>query len=127
MSSNDQDVAITFYVEELEKEEHNDFNIDEFMAEIENTELELNDDLTVPQMINYHENYTVKELLLICEYYGFARDLKNNKFNKEQIIEYLVSFESDLTNSDIVFKRQNLWFYIGELKSDKFMKKFVLW
>ena len=127
MSSNDQDIVISFYVEELEKEEHNDFNIEELMAEIENTELESNCDLTVPQMINYHENYTVKELLLICEYYGFAKDLKNNKFNKEQIIEYLVSFESDISNTDIVFKRQNLWFYIGELKSDKFMKKFVLW
>lgn len=123
----EQDIAITFYVEELEKEEHNDFNIEELMAEIENTELELNDDLAFPQMINYHENYTVKELLLICEYYGFAKDLKQNKFNKEQIIEYLVAFECDTTNSDIVFKRQNMWFYIEELKNDKFMKKFVLW
>jgi len=33
-------------------------------------------------MINYNENYTVKELLIICEYYGFAKDLKANKYNK---------------------------------------------
>jgi hypothetical protein len=65
--------------------------------------------------------------LLICEYYGFAKDIKNNKFNKQQIIDFLVSFESDQNNSDIVFKRQNLWFYINELKNDKFMKKYVLW
>jgi hypothetical protein len=78
-------------------------------------------------MINYNENFTVKELLLICEYYGFSKDLKNNKFNKEQIIEYLVSFESDPTNTDIVFRRQNMWCYINELKNDKFMKKFVFW
>jgi len=123
----EQDIAISFYVEELEKEANNDFNIEELMAEIENTELESNYDLTVPQMINYNENYTVKELLLICEYYGFAKDLKTNKFNKEQIIEYLVSFESDISNTDIVFKRQNMWFYIGELKNDKFMKKFIIW
>ncbi len=123
----EQDIAISFYVEELEKDANNDFNIEELMAEIENTELESNYDLTVPQMINYNENYTVKELLLICEYYGFAKDLKTNKFNKEQIIEYLVSFESDISNTDIVFKRQNMWFYIGELKNDKFMKKFIIW
>lgn len=122
-----QDTAITYYIEELEKDGNDDFNIDEFMAEIDNVELESNYELTVPQMINYHENYTVKELLLICEYYGFAKDLKTNKFNKEQIIEYLVSFESDISNTDIVFKRQNMWFYIGELKNDKFMKKFIIW
>lgn len=125
MSTDEQDIAISFYVEEIEKTEQNEFNIDELMAEIENTDL--NDELTVPQMINYHENFTVKELLTICEYYGFAKDLKNNKYNKEQIIDFLVSFESDINNSDIVFKRQNMWFYINELKNDKFMKKFVLW
>ena len=125
MSTDEQDIAISFYVEEIEKTEQNEFNIDELMAEIENTDL--NDELTVPQMINYHENFTVKELLTICEYYGFAKDLKNNKYNIEQIIDFLVSFESDINNSDIVFKRQNMWFYINELKNDKFMKKFVLW
>ena len=123
----EQDTAITYYIEELEKEKDNDFNIEELMAEIENTELLAKDDLTIPHIINYHENYTVKELLLICEYYGFAKDLKTNKFNKEQIIEYLVAFESDISNTDIVFKRQNMWFYIGELKNDKFMKKFIIW
>lgn len=125
MSNDEQDIAISFHVEEIEKTEQNEFNIDELMAEIENTEL--NDELAFPQMINYHENYTVKELLTICEYYGFAKELKNNKYNKEQIIDFLVSFESDINNSDIVFKRQNMWFYINELKNDKFMKKFVLW
>ena len=125
MSTDEQDIAISFYVQEIEQENENNFDIDELMAEIENTEL--NNDLSIPQMINYNENYTVKELLMICEYYGFAKDLKNNKCNKEQIIDFLVTFESDINNSDIVFKRQNMRFYINELKNDKFMKKFVLW
>ena len=80
-----------------------------------------------PKMINYNENFTVKELLLICDYYGFGKELKSNKCNKEEIIEILVSFESDSNNSEIVFKRQNMWFYMNELKNDKFMKKFLLW
>jgi hypothetical protein len=121
---NEQSIAISYYLEEIENQEKEEINIQEFMAQMEN---ELDDDLAVPKMINYHENYTVKELLLICDYYGFAKELKNNKCNKDQIIEILVSFESDLNNSDIVFKRQNMWFYMSELKNDKFMKKFLLW
>jgi len=121
---NEQSIAISYYLEEIENQEKEEINIQEFMAQMEN---ELDDDLAVPKMINYHENYTVKELLLICDYYGFAKELKNNKCNKDQIIEILVSFESDLNNSDIVFKRQNMWFFINELKNDKFMKKFLLW
>jgi hypothetical protein len=125
MSTDEQNITISYYLEEIEKQQENDFNIDELMAEIDN--INLNDELTIPQIINYNENYTVKELLMICEYYGFAKDLKNNKYNKEQIIDFLVIFESEPNNSDIVFKRQNMWFYINELKNDKFMKKFVLW
>ena len=66
-------------------------------------------------------------MLLICDYYGLAKDLKSNKCNKYEIIEFLVIYEYNPLNSDIVFKRQNLWFYINELKNDKFMKKYVLW
>jgi len=122
---NEQNIAISYYIEEIENQEKEEINIEEFISEMENNEF--NDDLTVPKMINYHENFTVKELLLICDYYGFAKELKTNKCNKDQIIEILVSFESDLNNSNIVFKRQNMWFFINELKNDKFMKKFLLW
>jgi hypothetical protein len=122
---NEQNIAISYYIEEIQNQEKEGINIEEFMTEMENSEL--NDDFVVTKMINYRENFTVKELLLICDYYGFAKELKNNKYNKDQIIEILVSFESDLNNSDIVFKRQNMWFYINEIKNDKFMKKFLLW
>jgi len=125
-SSDEQNTAISYYIEEVEqKNQDADFDIDNLLNELD--ENQMNDDLALPNMINYHENYTVRELLLICEYYGFAKDMKANKFNKEQIIDYLVCFESDISNTDIVFRRQNMWFYINELKNDKFMKKFVLW
>jgi hypothetical protein len=125
-SSDEQNIAISYYVEEVEENNtESEFDINEIINELD--EKELNNDLAIPHMINYHENYTVKELLLICDYYGFAKDIKANKFNKEQIIDYLVAFESDIINADIVFKRQNMWFYINELKNDKFMKKFILW
>ena len=101
MSTNEQDIAISFYVQEIERQNENNFDINELMAEIENTEL--NNDLSIPQMINYNENYTLKELLLICKYYGFAKEVKQNKYNKELIIDFLVTFETDINNSDIVF------------------------
>jgi len=124
MSTDKQNININYFINDVE-EKNNELNIDEFLYELEN--IELNDELTIPQMINYNENFTVKELLLICEYYGFAKDLKSIKSNKEEIIHFLVDFEKNPINSDIVFRRQNMWFYINELKNDKFMKKYVLW
>ena len=120
-----QNESISYYVEELENELEEEINIENLMAEIYNSQL--NDSLVVSKMINYQENFTVKELLIICDYYGLSKELKQHKCNKDQIIEILVSFESDTNNSDITFKRQNLWFYMNELKNDKFMKKYLLW
>jgi len=129
MINKESDMEISYCVEEIENNKEYNFNIEDFMTEIENNEISISisDDLLIPQMINYNENFTVRQLLIICEYYGFAKDIKTNKYNKEQIINFLVSFESDPINSDIVFKRQNMWFYMNELKNDKFMKKFILW
>jgi len=114
----------------LNEDEENNVNDSEFdMNEILNQfeDIAVNDDLMIPHIIHYHENFTIKELLLICDYYGFGKELKANKYNKDMIIQYLVEFESNHANNDIVFKRQNMWSYINELKNDKFMKKYVLW
>jgi hypothetical protein len=102
----------------------NEFTIDDILQKIDDMEVF---EEQVPKMINYNENYTVKELLLICEYYGISKELKAKKCNKETIIQFLVDFESNVANTEIVFKRQGLWFYMNELKNDKFMKKYVLW
>jgi hypothetical protein len=75
----------------------------------------------------YKTNYNVKELLLICEYYGMSKELKMNKCNKDEIVFFLVDFENDQLNSNIVTKRRELWRCITMLKNDKFMKKYVLW
>jgi hypothetical protein len=102
-------------------------NISLLLDEFENTKLINDTELYVPHIIHYHENFTVKELLLICEYYGYAKELKSKKYNKEQIIFFLVDFETNHMNDDIVCKRKNIWFYMSEIKKDKFMKKYVLW
>jgi len=85
------------------------------------------DDFNISKKLDYTLNCTVKELLLICDYYGLAKQLKLEKSNKEQIIEALVYFESDDKNELVVNRRKLMWFYINALKKDKIMKKYVIW
>ena len=129
MSAYKDNTNITFFLDDFLDDENysktEQIDINSFLQEFENTEVY--NDLLFPQTINYIENYTVKELLLICEYYGFAKDLKNKKYNKNAIANFLVEFEINPSNNDIVFKRKNMWVNINELKNDKFMKKYVLW
>lgn len=128
INDKEQNIGISYYIDEIENEENknnNDFDIHKFLEDIDIEPLA--DDLTLSKMLNYNENCTVKELLLICEFYGIAKKIKNCKFTKEQIIEFLVQYESLPSNNYIVNKRQTMWFYITQLKNDKFMKKYVLW
>ena len=122
---------IFFSIVEEENENTSDLDLTKILNEIYNQDFndisDINDSLIIPQIINYKENYTIKELLLICEYYGIAKEVKSSKFNKDEMIHFLAMYESNPVNSDVVLKRQNLWFYINELKNDKFMKKYVLW
>jgi hypothetical protein len=74
-------------------------------------------------MKDYELNYNVKQLSLICEYYG----LRITKQKKQDIIEQIVIFENTMENIVITMKRKELWYYINELKNDKMMKKFVIW
>ena len=77
--------------------------------------------------IEYKINYNVKDLLLICEYYGIAKELKVQKFCKEMIIYFLVDFENDPLNNTIVLQRKKMWHCMNMLKNDKFMKKYIIW
>jgi len=124
----EQQENITFFLYEntdLTNNSDMEFDINNVLQEIENEEL--NNELKLPQLINYHENFTIKELMLICDYYGFSKELKTKKYNKEEIIHFLVEYELSPVNSEIVSRRQSMWFYINELKNDKFMKKYLLW
>jgi hypothetical protein len=130
------DTNITFVLDDENGINNNESNVDDILKQMDNLDIlddfgDLEDialdDFKIPEIINYSENYTVKELLLICEYYGIAKELKAKKCNKEIIIEFLVDFESKTANAEIVCKRKNMWFYMSELKSDKFMKKYIFW
>ncbi len=83
------------------------------------------EDCRMSQILNYQLNMTVQQLMKICNYYGIAKGL--NKCAKDVIISILVDFELDEENATIVSRRRLLWFYIEELRNDKFMKKHVFW
>jgi hypothetical protein len=76
--------------------------------------------------IDYYKNYTLKEIMLICDYYEITKYVKTNKYNKLQTISFLIQFESSIKNFEIVKKRKTLWMYINELKKDKFIQKYIL-
>ena len=134
MNNDDDDENISFFLheEELIKPQSDIININELLVNNINSvnninTVDLYNNKFVPHIINYHENFTVKELLVICDYYGILKEVKSNKFNKDEIIHFLVEFELKTENNDVVFKRKNMWFYINELKNDNFMKKYILW
>lgn len=108
-----------------------DFNLKKLMEDFENISLHMNDNYESDQlytdMLHYDMNFTVKQLLLICEYYGLLKDVKTNKMKKQDIIEQILMFENNNDNYETVIRRKELWYYINELKEDKMMKKFVIW
>ena len=87
----------------------------------------IDDDDMYTEMVNYDMNYTVKQLVLICDYYGLVKDVRTNKMKKQDVIEQILLFENNMENYEVVIRRKELWYYINELKNDKMMKKFVIW
>ena len=69
-----------------------------------------------------YESLTVKQLVRIRDYYNIPKSKK-----KEDLINDIVEFESNIENIDTVMRRTKLWGYISELKSDKYMKQFIFW
>jgi|UniRef100_A0A6C0HCC7 hypothetical protein len=94
-----------------------------------------NEDDILSEIKNYELNYTIKQLLLICEYYGLTKQTKTAEYygakartmKKNDIISLIIMYEKNVDNIETVMKRKELWFYLDSLKADKIMKKFVLW
>ena len=117
---------ISFFIDDTIEQENNDFIFD--LNQILNSEYVFKDeDELYTKIIHYEINYTVKQLLLICDYYGIAKDLRVTKCNKSDILNTLIVYENNIENLERVNKRKKLWYYMDELKKDKFMKKYVLW
>ena len=75
----------------------------------------------------YYEAHTIKELMKICEYYDLAKNVKNAKCKKQDIVATIVFFEAQPENQEIVNKRNKMWAYIKELANDQKMKPYLIW
>ena len=84
-------------------------------------------DRTLQQIQSYDMNYTVKELHIICDYYGILRLAKSKKMKKQGLIEHILLFENDNKNEDKVNERTYLWDLMDDFKTNSFMRKFVIW
>jgi hypothetical protein len=120
---------ITFLFEELEHDNATNFSFDS-LNEFNNSnnslsyfikkELYGNDEL-------YYEEYKIKELMKICQYYGIAKNIKTSKCKKQDIISTIIYFENCPENYNIVEQRNTMWGYISALLEDSKMKGYILW
>ena len=97
--------------------------------------------------LSYDTNYKITDLSKIAEYYSIpltklnnienaitnanatvnAKNKKKNvKKKKDELIKDIVEFEEDELNTNAVNRRKELWFYIDELKSDKYLQKHII-
>jgi hypothetical protein len=130
---NNNDNTITFLLEEKEVINYEN-EIEKMMEELDNDseENENNNQFNYNILfgndeIYYTNEYTIKDLLKICNYYGIEKNVKSSKCKKKDIIETIVYFESLPENVELVEKRNRMWAYIAELLNDNIMKKYLIW
>lgn len=70
---------------------------------------------------DYEMNYTIKQLKHIAGYYGLKC-----KHRKVDIIQDIVMFETDAVNGDAVARRKRLFRYMDILKTDDYLKAYVM-
>ena len=124
---------IIFFLEEKIENPHNttDIEIQKMLSEFEEEDFEEymppNNEFESSELYYYDNEYTIKDLLKICEYYTIDKDIKASKCKKLDIISTIVFFESLPENFEIVQKRNKMWIYMSELINDQKMKKYVIW
>tara|TARA_Y100001970_G_C14247261_1_gene869176 strand:+ start:4361 stop:4756 length:396 start_codon:yes stop_codon:yes gene_type:complete len=126
---------LNFIIEENEKI-NNQNNTNDFFNELnlsnnevldikksDNTNIfNVNIDEKTALEIDYNLNYNMKQLKQIAGYYK----INIKKLNKDKLIQTILDFEYDYNNIEITEKRKELWYYLEELKNDKYTKQFIL-
>ena len=124
--------SITFLLEENEVINSINYEneIEKMLKELDNDNEETKNNYNVlfgNDETYYTNEYTIKDLLKICNYYGIEKNIKSSKCKKKDIIETIVYFESLPENIELVEKRNRMWAYITELLNDNMMKKYLIW
>ena len=149
-TNTDTNTNIHFFLQDLteDKLEDNENMLQQLLQEFENQELDMNmnmglsgnnvviDELgyfvkkqlyTGNEELYYDEEYTIKDLMKICQYYGIAKNIKASKCKKSDIISTIIYFENSAENIEIVNNRHKMWAYMTELINDPKMKQYLLW
>ena len=79
------------------------------------------DTLKYNELYTLYMTYSVKSLIQIMNYYN----IQKKRLLKEEIILFLINFELDFENQEIVLKRIRLWENITELSQDNYFKSFI--
>lgn len=136
---------ISFFLEEKNANLSNEFEIQKMMEEF-NEEIDIensnfvscddNDEFDLSYFYKkkfynnderFYDEYTIKDLLKICNYYNIEKDVKISKCKKQDIISTIIYFESLPENFEIVHTRHKMWAFITELLENSKMKKYIIW
>jgi hypothetical protein len=133
------DNNIVFLMEDKDEVNTTNMEIEKMVKEFEELEIDENDDfiLNYDFILNqeesqynkelFYKNYTIKDLLKICNYYDIEKEIKSSKYKKQDIIYSIIYFESLKENYEIYKKRERMWYIMEQLKSDDKMRKYVYW
>jgi hypothetical protein len=75
----------------------------------------------------FYKDFTVKNLMKICKYYGISKFINASKCKKQYVIDSIIFFENQIENYQIVQQRQKMWAFMTEILNDKHMKKYIIW
>jgi hypothetical protein len=87
-----------------------------------NYESPLSTDHSLANEIHYSLNYTLPMLQHISGFY----ELPYKRIKKKELITWLVNFESNPEHTGIVEERKRMWFYMEELKTNKYLSKYII-
>ena len=76
--------------------------------------------------IEAYNNYNMKTLTHIANYYNIIKKEKKKKMLKQELIYNIVLFETDEKNYPIVYRYREMLQKIEDLKNDKYFSSFIL-
>lgn len=118
-----EDENIQFLLSDSDNYESNNNEMQQFFDDFflqQHKDKQIDEDIEYSLLVDYSENYTVRQLLKICDYYDIPKKTK-----KVDIVNDIMVFENNPENKQMVLKRKQMWFYITELKNDKKMRMYV--
>lgn len=116
------DNNIYYKIEEFDNDNNDDNNYESYDNKEDNDikNLICNQEYLID---NYEYNeLPIKNINLICDYYK----IKRGKLTKKEKIMEIIFFENNINNIDVIENRKLLWEYIKIIKTDKFLKNYII-